>query len=313
MHTYRVHYPQTYERSQRRAPLHCFSTLARSMLICLAPRDLYSPADLIGPQQRQVRPGHFNRSHWLVRQRLAVAPTYLLWPFMASGGGTPPMQQQHGAPKRVAAGPAPDERPRKRSSPPPAATLAAAGPAAAAQGREGGGAAAASAGADQLAVAVFTCVKRSAVRDGFDQKRSKRTGFVEVGERVDALECRTNESGVVRVRFSGGWLSCTSQKGDALLEPVAAAAASTGASAIAAATSPLPAAAAAASTPESPIPDASAFVGCRMVRERLGFSVTSPVLLRVPREPLPAKHRFPYGVVMARLNNRPRYSVMIAR
>jgi hypothetical protein len=233
---------------------------------------------------------------------------------MASGGGTPPMQQQHGAPKRVAAGPAPDERPRKRSSPPPAATLAAAGPAAAAQRREGGrGAAAASAGADQLAVAVFTCVKRSAVRDGFDQKRSKRTGFVEVGERVDALECRTNESGVVRVRFSGGWLSCTSQKGDALLEPVAAAAASTGASAIAAATSPLPAAAAAASTPESPIPDASAFVGCRMVRERLGFSVTSPVLLRVPREPLPAKHRFPYGVVMARLNNRPRYSVMIAR
>jgi hypothetical protein len=27
-----------------------FSTLSRSMLICLAPRDLYSPADLIGPQ-----------------------------------------------------------------------------------------------------------------------------------------------------------------------------------------------------------------------------------------------------------------------
>ena len=52
MHTYHVHYPQTYERSRRRAPLHCFSTLSRSMLICLAPRDLYSPADLIGPQQR---------------------------------------------------------------------------------------------------------------------------------------------------------------------------------------------------------------------------------------------------------------------
>jgi hypothetical protein len=232
---------------------------------------------------------------------------------MASGGGTPPMQQQHGAPKRVAAGPAPDERPRKRSSPPPAATLAAAGPAAAAQRREGGGAAAASAGVDQLAVAAFTCVKRSAVRDGFDQKRSKRTGFVEVGERVDALECRTNESGVVRVRFSGGWLSCTSQKGDALLEPAAAAATSAGAGAIAAATSPLPAAAAAASTPESPIPDASTFIGCRMVRERLGLS---PPLSSCasPREPLLAKHRFLYGVVMARLNNRPRYIyvVMIA-
>jgi hypothetical protein len=50
MHTYHVHYPKTYERSRRRAPLHCFSTLSRSMLICLAPRDLYSPADLIGPQ-----------------------------------------------------------------------------------------------------------------------------------------------------------------------------------------------------------------------------------------------------------------------
>ena len=52
MHTYHVHYPQTYERSRLREPLHCFSTLSRSMLICLAPRDLYSPADLIGPQQR---------------------------------------------------------------------------------------------------------------------------------------------------------------------------------------------------------------------------------------------------------------------
>jgi hypothetical protein len=50
MHTYHVHYPQTYERSRRRAPLHCFSTPPRSMLICLASRDLYSPADLIGPQ-----------------------------------------------------------------------------------------------------------------------------------------------------------------------------------------------------------------------------------------------------------------------
>jgi len=56
MHTYHVHYPQTYERSRLREPLHCFSTLSRSMLICLAPRDLYSPADLIGPQQPTPSP-----------------------------------------------------------------------------------------------------------------------------------------------------------------------------------------------------------------------------------------------------------------
>ena len=66
----------------------------------------------------------------------------------------------------------------------------------------------------------FTCVKRSAVRDGYDQTVSQRTGFVEVGTLVDALECRTNDNGVVRVRFSGGWVSCTSQKGDELLLPV---------------------------------------------------------------------------------------------
>ena len=67
----------------------------------------------------------------------------------------------------------------------------------------------------------FRCVKRAAVRDGYDQQCSQRTGFVEVGACVDALECRTTESGVVRVRFDGGWLSCTSQKGDVLLQPLA--------------------------------------------------------------------------------------------
>merc|ERR1711969_428848 len=71
------------------------------------------------------------------------------------------------------------------------------------------------------AEAQFECVKRSAVRDGFDQRRSQRTGFVEVGEVVDALECRTNEGGVRRVRFARGWLSVTSQKGDLLLKEVA--------------------------------------------------------------------------------------------
>lgn len=67
----------------------------------------------------------------------------------------------------------------------------------------------------------FKCVKRAAVRDGFDQKTSQRTGFVEVGECIDALERRTNNSGVIRVRCERGWLSCTSQKGDVLLQPVA--------------------------------------------------------------------------------------------
>jgi hypothetical protein len=79
MYTYRVHYPQTYERSRRRAPLHCFSTLSRSMLICLAPRDLYSPADLIGPQQPcLLRVAVLRRAGWAVARgpppRLPLQP-----------------------------------------------------------------------------------------------------------------------------------------------------------------------------------------------------------------------------------------------
>jgi hypothetical protein len=81
MHPYHVHYPQTYERSRRRAPLHCFSTLPRSMLICLAPRDLYSPADLIGPQHSASRlyneyRDQVERAHGLPVTSRAV----VLWP-----------------------------------------------------------------------------------------------------------------------------------------------------------------------------------------------------------------------------------------
>lgn len=107
--------------------------------------------------------------------------------------------------KRGPTGPTLDNRPTKRSvlwANPHEATIPCAGRAAA-----------------NRVVKRFTCVKRAAVRDGFDQNTSRRTGFVEVGTFVDALECRTNDSGVVRVRFSGGWLSCTSQKGDTLLQP----------------------------------------------------------------------------------------------
>ena len=75
-------------------------------------------------------------------------------------------------------------------------------------------------GGSNAVLSRFKCVKRAAVRDSFDQKASQRTGFVEVGECIDALELRTNESGVIRVRFERGWLSCTSQKGDVLLQPV---------------------------------------------------------------------------------------------
>ena len=53
------------------------------------------------------------------------------------------------------------------------------------------------------------------------------------------------------MRFRGGWLSCTSQKGDTLLKPVSPSPQAVGSSA--------------AGTPESPAPDASTFVGCRMV------------------------------------------------
>lgn len=122
---------------------------------------------------------------------------------------------------------------------------------------------------EERVVARFACVKRSAVRNGYDQSASQRTGFVEVGELVEALECRTNESGVVRVRFRGGWVSCTSQKGDTLLKPVSPSPPDIGSNA--------------AGTPEPPASDASTFVGCQMVslskaKIRAGSAMDSPAV-----------------------------------
>eukprot|EP01048_Picozoa_sp_COSAG05_P023582 COSAG05_NODE_5170_length_1245_cov_61.240838_1_plen_156_part_00 len=64
---------------------------------------------------------------------------------------------------------------------------------------------------------VLQCVKRAAVRDKFEQEGSSRTGYVEVGERITALEMRMTNANVRRFRFSGGWVSSRSQKGDVLL------------------------------------------------------------------------------------------------
>lgn len=109
--------------------------------------------------------------------------------------------------KRGPTGQAPSNRPSKRASirAPSPNTLISPG--------EGGAAA-------SSAIVKFVCVKRAAVRDGCDQQTSRRTGFVNVGACINALERRTNENGVVRVRFERGWVSCTSQKGDLLLQPV---------------------------------------------------------------------------------------------
>jgi hypothetical protein len=68
---------------------------------------------------------------------------------------------------------------------------------------------------------MYRCLKRAAVRDAFDPKGSSRVGFWEVGMELAALERRwLPEPGVVRLRFARGWVSCVSQKGDTLFEPI---------------------------------------------------------------------------------------------
>ena len=74
----------------------------------------------------------------------------------------------------------------------------------------------ASAGAAVLQM--YVCKRRSAIRAGAEMD-SEDTGLVlEEGTVVAAQEAKTNDSGVVRVRFAAGWVSLADQDGVTFLE-----------------------------------------------------------------------------------------------
>ena len=62
---------------------------------------------------------------------------------------------------------------------------------------------------------VYKCIKRATVRADFDMD-SASVGHVELGERIEALECRLNEKGQLRLRFEGGWTSVAAGSGTVL-------------------------------------------------------------------------------------------------
>lgn len=67
----------------------------------------------------------------------------------------------------------------------------------------------------------FRVINRAFVRSEFEMN-STREGTVEVGEEIEALEMRHNENGVLRVRFSRGWVSSHGPDGSTILERTAA-------------------------------------------------------------------------------------------
>ena len=77
-------------------------------------------------------------------------------------------------------------------------------------------------------IATYCCQMKSQIREGFAMD-SDKAGVLGKGEVIEALEERVNESGTVRVRFSKGWVSMKTGKGDVVLEPVGGAAAPTSA------------------------------------------------------------------------------------
>lgn len=62
----------------------------------------------------------------------------------------------------------------------------------------------------------FRCVKKAAVREGFELE-SERLGFLEPGEEIEVMESRANERNQMRVRYDGGWTSIESAAGSVLL------------------------------------------------------------------------------------------------
>ena len=47
---------------------------------------------------------------------------------------------------------------------------------------------------------------------------SDKSSVIGVGEVIDALELKVNDSGTTRIRFSGGWVSERTSKGDLCFE-----------------------------------------------------------------------------------------------
>ena len=70
--------------------------------------------------------------------------------------------------------------------------------------------------ATQIAVASYTCRRRSQIRTSFELD-SKRAGFLRKGESIEALEERVNDDGITRVRFEKGWVSKNIAGGEVVL------------------------------------------------------------------------------------------------
>ena len=68
-------------------------------------------------------------------------------------------------------------------------------------------------------IASYSCRMKSQIREGFAMD-SKKAGILGKGEVIDAVEERVNEEGTTRVRFSKGWVSMRTAKGEVVLEPV---------------------------------------------------------------------------------------------
>jgi hypothetical protein len=80
-------------------------------------------------------------------------------------------------------------------------------------------AAAAAAATPDTVVARYTCRMKSQIRAGFAMD-SDKAGVLGKGEVIDAFEEQANDAGTTRVRFSKGWVSMKTGKGDLVLEPV---------------------------------------------------------------------------------------------
>jgi len=69
----------------------------------------------------------------------------------------------------------------------------------------------------------YKCLQKSQIRAGFEMD-SDKAGVMAVGDVIDVLEARINDKGVLRIRFSGGWVSEKTVAGVTCLEAVAASA-----------------------------------------------------------------------------------------
>ena len=100
-------------------------------------------------------------------------------------------------------------------------------------------------GSEAAAAKSYTCLKKCQVRAGFAADSDKAM-ILTPGTVIEVLAARPNESGVLRIQFSGGWVNERTGAGVVCLEPAAPALAPAPASATAPAADPAEVAAAAA-------------------------------------------------------------------